>query len=186
MNRLSCTKLPLAGLMLVEYVRLEDNRGGFSRIFCADELRAAGWTKPIAQINHTSTSKLGTVRGLHYQEKPYTEMKMITCLRGEVWDVAVDLRVNSPTLMQWHSEVLTEDNRRAVLIPEGFAHGFQALTDDVELLYFHSAEYSPKDARGINPLEQRLAIAWPLKITCLSKRDKSHPPLESSYSGILI
>ena len=105
-----------------------DARGFLSRLFCAEELRAAGWTGPIAQINHTHTARKGTVRGMHFQYPPHAEMKLVSCLRGEVWDVAVDIRAGSQTFLRWHAEILSADNGRALLIPQGFAHGFQALT----------------------------------------------------------
>ena len=120
--------------MRVQRQPLQDARGLFERMFCADELAAAGWTQPIAQINHSVTRQRGSVRGLHYQRPPHAEMKLVSCLRGEVWDVAVDLRAGSPTFLQWHAEHLSPSNACALLIPPGFAHGFQALTDDAELL----------------------------------------------------
>jgi dTDP-4-dehydrorhamnose 3,5-epimerase len=133
MSRFAVTDLPLAGLKRVQRQRLGDSRGFLARLFCAHELAAAGWLKPIAQINHTLSAKRGTVRGLHFQRAPHAEMKLVSCIRGEVFDVAVDVRPHSPTFLQWHGERLSADNGCALLIPEGFAHGFQALSDDVEL-----------------------------------------------------
>jgi len=184
MSRFTVTDLPLAGLKLVERQRLGDSRGFLSRLFCAEELSAAGWIKPIAQINHTCTAMRGTVRGMHFQRPPHAEMKLVTCIRGEVWDVALDVRANSPTFLHWHAERLSADNGRALLIPEGFAHGFQALTDDVELLYCHSAAYIPDAEAGMNPLDVRLAIAWPLPVTELSARDAAHPLIETGFEGV--
>ena len=140
MNRLICTDLPMSGLALIERQRLGDSRGFLSRLFCAEELNKTGWKKPIAQINHTLTSQCGTVRGMHFQHPPYAEMKLVTCIRGQVWDVVVDLREDSPTFLHWHAEILSRENNRALLIPEGFAHGFQTLVDDVELLYMGMPE----------------------------------------------
>lgn len=184
MSRLTVSELPLAGLKRVDRQRLGDPRGFLSRVFCADELAAAGWTRPIAQINHTSTAMAGTVRGLHYQRPPHAEMKLVTCMRGEVWDVAVDLRTGSPTFLQWHAERLSGDNGRALLIPEGFAHGFQALTNDVELLYCHSAPYVPGAEAGLNPRDEMLSIAWPMPITVLSTRDEQHSMLTGEFAGV--
>ena len=143
MSRFTITKLPLVDLKIIECKRLVDSRGFLARLFCAEVLFALGWLKPIAQINHTYTARRGTLRGMHYQQPPCAEMKLVSCLQGEVWDVAIDLRAGSPTFLQWHAEVLSADNNRAMLIPEGFAHGFQTLTDDVQLLYCHSAPHSP-------------------------------------------
>lgn len=184
MNRFAVTALPLAGLKLIERQCLGDSRGFLSRLFCVEELDAAGWCKPIAQINHTYTARRGTVRGMHHQHQPHAEMKMVTCIRGEVWDVAVDLRKGSPTFLHWHAEVLSADNNRALLIPEGFAHGFQALTDDVELLYCHSAVHRPDAEAALNAQDPRLAITWPLEIAELSLRDAKHPLIDSTFEGV--
>ena len=184
MSRLRCTPLPLAGLHLVERQPLVDARGFFERLYCAAELAACGWTQPIAQINRSCTRRPGSVRGLHWQQPPHAEMKLVSCLRGEVWDVAVDLRVGSPTFLQWHAERLSPDNACALLIPPGFAHGFQALTHDVELLYLHSAAYAPGAEAGLNPLDPRLALPWPLPVGEMSERDRSHALLTASFEGV--
>lgn len=184
MSRFTVTDSPLSGLKLVERQRLGDARGFLSRLFCAEELAAAGWVKPIAQINHTYTATRGTVRGMHFQHPPYAEMKLVICIRGEVWDVVVDVRAGSPTFLQWHAEHLSTNNGRALLIPEGFAHGFQALTEDVELLYCHSAAYNASAEAGLNPQDARLAITWPLPITELSVRDAGHPLIETGVEGV--
>jgi dTDP-4-dehydrorhamnose 3,5-epimerase len=183
-SRFSIEQLPLSGLQAVTRQCLGDSRGFLARLFCADELAAAGWTKTVAQINHTYTARRGTVRGLHFQKPPGAEMKLVSCLRGEVWDVAVDLRKGSPTFLHWHAERLSADNARALLLPEGFAHGFQALTDDVELLYCHSAPYMPNAEAGLNPRDRRLEIAWPLPITEMSSRDAQHPHLDENFAGV--
>jgi dTDP-4-dehydrorhamnose 3,5-epimerase len=155
-------------------------------LFCAEELSVAGWKKPIAQINHTRTSRRGTVRGMHFQRAPHSEMKLVSCIRGSVWDVAVDLRKGSATFLQWHAEELSAENGRAMLIPEGFAHGFQSLTDDVELLYCHSAPYHAEAEDGLNPADPELAIAWPLEITELSGRDTQHPMIGQTFAGLAL
>jgi len=186
MSRLIVTDLPLAGLKLVERMNLGDSRGFLSRLFCAEELASAGWQKPIAQINHTLTAKRGAVRGMHFQRPPYAEMKLVSCLRGRVWDVAVDLREGSDTLLHWHAEELSADNQRALLIPEGFAHGFQALTDDVELLYCHSAAHQSESEGGLNPQDLKLAIEWPLEIAELSDRDAHHPMIDQDFAGFVV
>ncbi len=184
MSRFTLIPLPLAGLHLVQRQRLIDSRGELSRIFCAQELAAAGWTQSIAQINYTRTTQQGTVRGLHYQKPPHTEVKLVSCIRGEVWDVAVDLRHGSATFLQWHAQHLSAENACALLIPQGFAHGFQALSDDAELLYCHSAAYAPEFEAGMNPLDRRLAIAWPLPVAELSPRDAAHAWLTTEFEGM--
>jgi dTDP-4-dehydrorhamnose 3,5-epimerase len=186
MSRFIITETKLSGLKIVERRCIGDSRGFFSRLFCAEELATLGWVKPIAQINHTCTKTKGTVRGMHYQHPPHAEIKLVTCLQGEVFDVGVDLRSGSPTFLQWVGVHLSADNRRAFLIPEGFAHGFQTLTDDVELLYCHSAAYEPSSEDGINPQDARLNIVWPLSITELSQRDASHLALTETYAGVTL
>jgi dTDP-4-dehydrorhamnose 3,5-epimerase len=183
MSRFIITDLAIDGLKLIERQRLGDNRGFLSRIFCSDDLARAGWRMPIAQINHTCTNRRGTVRGLHYQKPPYREMKLVSCIRGEVWDVAVDLRPDSPTYLQWHAESISAENNRALLIPEGCAHGFQALSDDVELLYCHSAAYCSSAETGVNVCDPKLSIKWPISSACLSNRDAEFPMIDTRHEA---
>lgn len=184
MSRFLITDTPLVGLKLVQRQMLRDERGFLSRLFCADELHAAGWYGSVAQINHTCTRQAGTVRGLHYQTPPHAEIKLVSCLRGVVWDVAVDLRLGSPTFLRWHAELLSADNGRALLIPQGFAHGFQAMSDDAELLYCHSSAYVPQAEAGLNPQDARLGIAWPKPVQGLSPRDAGHPMISADFEGV--
>lgn len=177
MSRFNLHSTPIAGLVAVDRLPLGDARGFLERLFCADDLAAVGWTGPIAQINHTFTAEPGTVRGLHYQRAPHAEIKLVSCLQGSVWDVAVDLRPGSPTYLQWHAEELSAHNHRALLIPPGCAHGFQTLTADVQMLYCHSQAYAPHSEGGLHPQDPRLGIAWPLPVHGLSPRDVSHPYL---------
>lgn len=184
MNRFQVSDCPLAGLKLVRRQQLGDARGFLSRLFCAEELAAAGWMAPIAQINHTYTQGIGMLRGMHYQQPPHAEMKLVTCLRGEVWDVAVDLRFGSPTFLQWHAEVLSTENACALLVPEGFAHGYQALTDNVELLYCHSVPYAAQAQAGLHPLDQRLGIPWPRPAQGLSDKDAGQLAIDANFEGV--
>lgn len=186
MSRLTVNQLDLLGLKLITRTRLGDNRGFLARVFCAEELSTAGWRRPIAQINHTYTAKRGTVRGMHYQRPPNAEAKLVTCLHGQVWDVAIDLRAGSPTFLRWHAEHLSAENGHAMLIPEGFAHGFQALSDDVELLYCHSAPHTPESESGINPLDPMLAIAWPEPPGRLSYKDTQRAMLTADFQGVAV
>lgn len=183
-RRLRLHPLPIAGLTLIERIPVADSRGFLQRLFCSEILAEIGLTKPIMQINHTLTRKKSTVRGLHFQYPPHAEIKMVSCLRGEVFDVAVDLRADSATFLQWHSEILTGENNKTLYIPEGFAHGFQTLTDDCEMLYFHTAAYVANAEGGIVPTDSRVNITWPLPVSEISDRDRQHPPLPPKYSGI--
>lgn len=184
MSQFSIIDTPIAGLKVVERKPIGDSRGFLARIFCVDQLQSAGWQKGIAQINQTVTKNRGAVRGMHFQNAPYAEMKLVSCLKGEIWDVAVDLRKNSPTFLKWHAEKLSSENYRALLIPEGFAHGFQALSDDTELLYLHSAPYVREVEEGIRPNDPYLCISWPLDFFEISTRDTKHPLLNDQFMGI--
>lgn len=184
MSSFSIFDTPIKDLKVIERKPIGDSRGFLARIFCADQLKIAGWHIPIAQINQTLTRKRGTVRGMHFQNAPHAEMKLISCLRGEIFDVAVDLRHNSPTFLKWHAEKLSSENCRALLIPEGFAHGFQTLTDDCELVYLHSAPYIPASEAGIRAADSRLGILWPLDFSEISQRDSEHPLITDQFKGI--
>ncbi len=186
MSRFSICDTSIADLKTVERQRVGDTRGFLSRLFCAEELRAAGWNQPIVQINHTYTARCGTLRGMHFQFPPHAEMKLVNCIRGEAWDVAVDMRAGSKSFLHWHAERLSADNGRALLIPKGFAHGFQSLSDDVELLYCHSAAYNAEAEAGLNPTDPKLAITWPLQITELSSRDAQRPMLNEQFAGVAL
>jgi dTDP-4-dehydrorhamnose 3,5-epimerase len=183
-HRFTLLDTPISDLKVIERQQLGDHRGFLSRLFCAEELVVAGWHKPVAQINQTVTRVQGTVRGLHFQRAPHAEMKLITCLRGAVWDVAVDLRAGSPTFLQWHALELSETNRYAMLIPEGFAHGFQTLLEDCELIYLHSMPYAPEAEAGLNARDPTLSIRWPLPMSDLSARDLQHPMLGPKFKGV--
>ena len=185
MSRFDFISTPLAGLLLVQRKAAEDHRGFLSRFYCAEEFRTAGITKNIAQINHTLTREKGAVRGLHFQYPPHAEAKLVSCLKGEILDVAVDLRCGSPTFLQWHGEILSAENRKSLLIPEGYAHGFQALTGDCELIYLHTAAYHPEAEGSLNVSDPRLNIAWPLPIGDLSERDRIHPFINPDFSGVV-
>ena len=186
MTRFTILDTPLMHLKVVQHQKISDSRGFLARLFCAEDLFAAGWRKPVAQINQTVTQTRGTVRGMHFQRSPHAEMKLVTCLRGSIWDVAVDVRFGSPTFLHWHAEELSATNHRALLIPEGFAHGFQALSDDVELIYLHSAPHTKEAGGGLNPNDAKLSIPWPLAITELSTKDAQHPALDEQFEGVML
>ncbi|PYP19041.1 MAG: dTDP-4-dehydrorhamnose 3,5-epimerase [Gemmatimonadetes bacterium] len=185
-GRFEISDTPLRGLRVIQRRPIGDTRGFLERLFCADELSELIPKQTIVQINHTLTVKRGTVRGMHFQHPPHAEMKFVSCLRGEVFDVAVDLRRGSSTFLRWHAERLGAANRKTLLIAQGFAHGFQALTDDCELLYFHTAPYRPAAEGGVNARDPMLAIRWPEEITELSPRDSSQPMLTRDYPGVAV
>lgn len=184
MSRFIVSNTLLTGLRRVQRQPLVDARGFLARLFCAEALRDAGWVWPVAQLNHTLTRQSATVRGLHFQKPPHAEAKLVSCLRGEVWDVAVDLRQGSTSFLRWHAERLSADNGMALLIPPGFAHGFQTLTDEVEMLYIHSAAYAAGAESGLHPLDPALALPWPLPVGLLSARDAGHPQTTDEFKGV--
>lgn len=184
MTRFTVDDTPIEGAKVITRTVLRDERGYFARLFCADELAGAGWNGPIAQINESWTASKGSLRGMHYQQPPYSEAKLVTCVRGAVLDVALDIRTGSRSLLRWHSEVLSADNGRAFLIPEGCAHGFQTLTDDVILIYCHSGAYVPDADRGVNPFDPQAAIEWPLEIADISEKDRERPMLAADFVGV--
>lgn len=185
-KRFDMTPTPLRGLYRVDRQRLDDARGHLTRLYGEDDFADAGLDFRIAQVNHTLTRRQGSVRGMHFQNPPHAETKLVSCLRGEIFDVAVDLRTDSPTFMRWHGERLSAENGRALLIPPGFAHGFQTLCDDCELVYLHSASYHPAAEGAVHAQDPRLAIAWPLPVGDLSERDRSHPFVTHDFRGIAV
>lgn len=176
--------LPLQGLVVVERSWIEDIRGGFARLFCNKALSAILGERRVVQINQSKTTQAGTIRGMHFQYPPHAEMKMVSCLRGKVFDVAVDLRSGSDTFLKWHAEILTPENSRMFVIPEGFAHGFQTLEPDTELLYFHTAHYEPTHESGVFSNDPMLNIKWPLACSEISERDRQHGKIDSQFTGI--
>ena len=171
------------GPALVRRLPRVDDRGAFARIFCAEALQAIGWPGAVAQINHSRTARRGTVRGLHYQRPPHAEAKLVVCIRGAVHDVAVDIRPGSPTRFTYAGVELSAETATAMYVPEGFAHGFQALSDDVELIYIHSAPYMAAAEAGLRHDDPRLGIDWPLPVTALSARDAAFAPIEDAAAG---
>lgn len=164
-----------AGPVLVRRTPHVDDRGAFARIFCAELLAEIGWPGPVAQINHSRTMRRGAVRGLHFQLPPHSEAKLVVCIRGAVQDVAVDIRAGSPARYAHAAVELSAETATAMYVPEGFAHGFQALTDDVELIYVHSAPYAAAAEAGLRHDDPGLGIAWPLPVIGMSARDASFP-----------
>jgi dTDP-4-dehydrorhamnose 3,5-epimerase len=176
----------ISGLMVVETIPIADTRGGFARLFCDQALNVLIGTRKIVQINHSRTVNVGAVRGMHFQYPPHAEMKLVRCLKGRVWDLAIDLRHGSPTFLHWHAEELTPNNGRMMVIPEGFAHGFQVLEPDSELLYLHTAPYTPSTEGGVLHNDPKLGIQWPLKVTDLSERDAAHPLINEQFQGVSV
>lgn len=175
---------PIDGLLIAKSRTVGDKRGSFARVFCANELQPALGERTVKQANISRTSGVGTVRGMHFQRPPAAELKIVRCIAGRVFDVAVDLRKNSPTFLRWHGVELTPENNETFVIPEGFAHGFQVLEEDSQLLYFHTEFYRPDVEGGIRFDDQRVGISWPLPPIQLSDRDMSHPLIPTDFEGL--
>ncbi len=176
----------IAGVALVKTVSHNDARGHFYRAFCQNELASILGNRKIEQINVSHTASVGTVRGMHFQRAPHAEMKLIRCLQGKIWDVVVDLRRKSDTFMKWHAAELSPEAFNMLVIPEGCAHGFQVLKPESELLYLHTAGYSPEAEGGIRFDDPLVSISWPLPVSDISARDMSFPFLQSDYAGLIL
>lgn len=174
----------LKGVYVIDLEPFADGRGWFARTYCSNEFASIGHDKEWVQLNHSFTRNKGAVRGMHYQLPPFREIKLVRCIAGAVWDVVIDIRKDSATFLQWTAVELSAANKKMIYIPEGFAHGFQALTDDCELIYHHSNFYTPGAEGGIRYNDPAVAINWPLPLTDISERDSQHPLLNESFKGI--
>lgn len=175
--RFKFTQTFLQGLYVVERCPIVDKRGYFERAYCEDEFSKFGLIS-TAQINRSFTHEAGIIRGMHYQAAPNSEQKIITCLSGEIFDVAVDVREKSPTFGQWFGIVLSARNAISLLIPPGFAHGYQTLVPDTHIEYFVSSPFAPDSEAGINPKDPTIAISWPLPCSGMSEKDRCLPLIE--------
>ncbi len=162
----------LAGAWIIELEPVSDHRGFFTRTFCTDEYARHGLETSFLQHSLSGSLTRGTVRGMHFQRPPHEEVKVVTCIKGEVWDVILDLRPDSPTFCRWAGFKLTAENRRRIYIPKGFAHGFQTLSDDAEVSYLISTPYRPESASGVRYDDPAFAIRWPLPVAAISDRDR--------------
>jgi dTDP-4-dehydrorhamnose 3,5-epimerase len=178
--------LPIAGAAIAQTNPYADHRGLFGRLFCREELGRFLGERDIVNVNFSRTSKVGAVRGLHFQHPPKTEMKLVRCLRGKVFDVIVDLREGSPTFLHWHGEILSAENLRMMILPEGVAHGFQTMENDTEMLYLHTEFFSPAHDSGVRYDDPRIGIDWPLSVAQLSYKDTNYPLITEDFKGLQI
>ena len=167
---------PLAGAFLLEMERHQDERGFFARLFCHREFAAHGLNARVAQSSISFSRKKGTLRGMHWQAAPHQEVKLVTCLRGSIYDVIVDLRSDSPHFLEHFAVELSASNRRLLYIPEGFAHGFQTLEDDSEVFYQMSEFFAPEHACGARWDDPAFGIPWPADDRTIIDRDRNYPP----------
>jgi dTDP-4-dehydrorhamnose 3,5-epimerase len=178
------TPTPLKGSYMIQLTPFKDERGWFARTYCKNEFKEIGHDSEWVQMNHSFTVKKGTIRGMHYQVPPYSEIKMVRCIRGKVFDVIVDIRNDSPTFLKWFGVELSASAMNMIYIPRGFAHGFQTLTDDCELIYHHSELYVTNAENGIKYNDPAIGINWPLEADMISERDLNHPALLKNFKGI--
>ncbi len=184
MNKFKIITEVLNGIKLIETKPVNDDRGFFQRLVCFDEFKEIGLNKNIVNINNSFTKNAGAIRGLHYQIQPFSETKIVKCIKGSIYDVAVDIRKNSPTFLKYFATELTEKNNRMLFIPEGFAHGFQSLTNDTEIIYFVTNYYSKKHDSGLNPFDTRINITWALECTDISEKDRNAKFIDNNFIGI--
>lgn len=172
------------GLWVIEPEIKSDPRGFLTRLFCKNEFSQITANKEFVQENLTLTNVKGTFRGLHYQEPPYGEVKLVRCIKGKVFDIVADLRKNSKTFLKTFTLELNEEKLNMILIPEGFAHGFQTLTDNCLTLYLHTNFYNPQYERGLNINDPRINCSLPFQLNYISERDKNHPFLKNDFDGL--
>lgn len=173
------TATPLKDLLVVKPEPFTDERGWFARIYDNEVFKNAGMPLEWMQVNHSFTKAKGAIRGMHFQHPPHEEIKMVKCISGSIWDVAVDVRSESPTYLQHYGIELSAANNLMLIIPQGFAHGFQALEDDCAMIYFHSERYTPGSEGGLRFNDPLLNINWPLPVSIISDRDKNHQLLKT-------
>ena len=183
MGKLTITKTPIEGLYVVETDAFLDHRGAFARWFCEGELAEIIGKRHIKNVNFSRTVKKGSIRGMHFQKPPKAEMKMVRCIRGKILDTVVDIRKGSPTFLQHYSVELSAENMKLFVIPEGFAHGFQSLEDNSEIMYLVTEFYSPEEEAGLRFSDPALHIEWPLEITDTSAKDAAHPLVTPEFEG---
>ena len=171
-------------IKLIKYFYSKDTRGNFSTIFSEDFFYKIGFKKKIAQINISTNLKKGTIRGFHYQKKPKNEQKLIICNKGKIIDVIIDLRKKSKNFLKVYKFILSDTENNCLFIPHGFAHGFQSLTNNTQLIYIHSELYFEKLDTGINPFDKNIKFKWPISVKNLSKRDNSLPFINNSFKGL--
>ena len=169
------TETKLKGAFVIEIKKLEDNRGFFGRSWCAKEMSEHGLKSDIKQVNTSLSLEKGTIRGMHYQNAPHQETKLVRCTRGSIYDVIIDLRPQSPTYKQWIGVELTADNHKMLFVPEDFAHGFITLEDNCEVSYLVTQFYTPGAEAGIRWDDPTFGIDWPIQPKVVSEKDQSHP-----------
>jgi len=174
----------LPGAYTIELTPIQDDRGLFARTFCKNEFAKIGHNKEFVQFNHSINFKRGTLRGMHFQLPPSSEVKLIRCVSGRVYDVIVDIREGKTTFLQWYGAELSKQNMKMMYVPEGFAHGFITLEDNTELLYHHTQFYTPTSECGLRYNDPRINISWPEEVQIISEKDKNYPLITVDFKGL--
>lgn len=177
-------KTEINDIYVIEPEPFIDHRGKFYRVYCENELKQIGHRKKIVNINASITKEKGSIRGMHFQYPPKTEIKIVKCISGSIFDVAIDLRENSLTYLKWFGEILSDENMKMMYVPEGFAHGFQSLQDNVEIIYFVTEFYSPESEGGVRYNDPTVGVKWPIEITDISEKDKKQPLIDENFKTI--
>lgn len=178
--------LILKGAFTIDVQPFQDNRGFFTRTFCEREFAEHDLVQHFVQANHSGTHGKGLIRGLHFQQPPYAEVKVVKCVRGAIFDVIVDVRKGSPTFLQWYGAELTEENKRMMYVPDGFAHGFQSLTDYSEITYLVSNFYNRESEGGVRYDDPKVNILWPMPVALVSEKDLKIPLIDPNFEGVVI
>lgn len=186
MSNLKIIETEIDGIFIVKTDPYVDDRGSYQRVYCENDLSTILNGKHMVNINYQSTLRKGTIRGLHFQEGRFSEAKLIRCLNGRIFDVVVDVRSNSNTFLKQFSIELSSDSNIGLFVSEGFAHGFQTLTDDCKTIYSTTQFYNPQMERGINPLDPLLKIPWPIKEAIISTKDRSQPFINGDFKGVTV
>jgi len=184
MSRFEVESIFIDGPRVITRQPIGDDRGWFERFFCLETMQAAGWPSQVVHVNHTFTAQKGTVRGMHYQHPPHAEYKYVSCLEGRIFDVLIDVRKGSPTFLKSFGVELSAENHKSLIIPTGFAHGFQSLEPNTKIIYLVSSAYNPDHEDGIHPLDPAVGVEWPLEITSMSEKDADRTNIDDSFLGI--
>jgi len=171
---------------LIKLNNFKDERGRLARIFCANEFNKKGFNFSVKQINHVVVKKRGTIKGMHFQLQPFSEIKIVNVIKGKIFDVVVDVRKNSKNFLSYKKFILNSDENKCLLIPKGFAHGFQTLNDKCEIIYGHSEIYKSSKELSINPFDPRIGIKWPIAVFTVSSKDKQTKFIYNDFKGIVI
>jgi dTDP-4-dehydrorhamnose 3,5-epimerase len=184
MERFTYEKTAIEGVYIITPKKIIDSRGYYERYFCVEEFKEVGFTEPVKQINHSMSIQKGIVRGFHYQLPPHCEMKLVRCIKGKIFDVALDVRKDSPTFLQHVSVELSEENSKYLLLPEGVAHGFQTMTENSEIIYIVNKMYAPSVDKVVNPLDPMINVSWPVEVDMERSKEVKQTFLTKDFTGV--